>query len=149
MNLAAARVLVVDDDEPIRALLKAVLSDAGYVVECAADGPEALALLNGLTPGKTFHPHLILLDLNLPQMSGAALVAEYRRRDGAHAPIVLVSASPELDAASETIRPACVVPKPFEIDDLLEQIETVLHSRRLPPIAPIPSLPLPRAVTAG
>ena len=60
-------VLVVDDNSAIRRFVTALLEREGYGVRAAADAPEALELL------KTFHPRLILMDIQLPGMSGLDL----------------------------------------------------------------------------
>jgi CheY-like chemotaxis protein len=58
------RILVVDDDPPIRRLLSFLLSDASHTVETAADGVEALEHLQSAPPD------LLLLDLNMPRLGG-------------------------------------------------------------------------------
>lgn len=59
-----ARILVVDDDETIRLIFRVHLTKAGHTVETAVDGTDALAK----TP--SFKPELIILDINMPRMSG-------------------------------------------------------------------------------
>src|SRR5262249_16794120 len=58
------RVLVVDEEEDVRELLKTVLDDAGYAVETAANGAEGLAKISAV------QPDLVLLDLNMPVLDG-------------------------------------------------------------------------------
>src|SRR5688500_273388 len=58
------KVLVVDDEEPIRELLKYNLEKAGYEVATAADG------VKGVEIAKKFHPELVLLDIMMPGMDG-------------------------------------------------------------------------------
>jgi CheY-like chemotaxis protein len=104
------RALVVDDDGGIRRALCELLADEGYECATAADGIEALRL----TGAASFA--LILLDLRMPQMDGRAFVAEYRRRPGPHAPIVVTSTMPDPDLEG-------VLPKPFDLDDVLALVE--------------------------
>ncbi|HNW44391.1 MAG TPA: response regulator [Elusimicrobiales bacterium] len=59
-----AKILVVDDDEPIRLIYQAYLTKDGHTVETAADGMQALEKI------ASFHPDLVMLDINMPKMSG-------------------------------------------------------------------------------
>jgi len=68
-NGASGRVLVVEDDEGIREMLKYNLATAGFTVQEAADGA------SGLRTARTSRPDLILLDLMLPGMSGFDLLS--------------------------------------------------------------------------
>lgn len=58
------KLLIIDDDETIHLIAKAYLGKAGYEVETAFDGPE------GLQMAASLKPDLILLDINMPRMSG-------------------------------------------------------------------------------
>lgn len=109
-------VLVVDDDDEIRTLLGALLTDEGYAVREANDGREALDLLH--EDGDL--PSLILLDLMMPVMNGLEvldeLAASERLRD---IPVIAMTAAPDKAVG----RPfAAVVEKPFEITVLLDEI---------------------------
>jgi two-component system KDP operon response regulator KdpE len=73
-------ILVADDDKAIRRLLVRVLTDAGYAVVAARDGVEALEL------ARQVHPHVIILDLRMPRMSGIQFLAHSR-----HIPVVVLS----------------------------------------------------------
>jgi DNA-binding response OmpR family regulator len=127
-GLSLARVLVVEDDPGVRAVLEDALTDEGYTVALAERAEAAFALLDGARTGAAFTPHVVLLDLGLPGMNGAGFAAEYRRRPGPHAPIVVMTASQTLADVLDSIRPAAVVPKPFNLTDLFAQIEAVLAS---------------------
>ncbi len=83
MNVAAIKVLVIDDEPPIRKLLRMGLSTQGYDVLEASNGKIALELL-------TQHPALIILDLGLPDIQGHDLLRMIRARDDA-VPIVVLS----------------------------------------------------------
>jgi CheY-like chemotaxis protein len=116
------RVLVVDDDAALRWLVAAALGEEGYEVLGVADGPAALALLAAPPPGLA----LILLDLRLPGMDGAAVVAAYRRLPPPHLPVLLLSAA--LDAAAVLPDGAVgLLAKPFDLDDLLVAVHR--HAR--------------------
>lgn len=58
------KILIIDDDETIHLIAKAYLGKAGYEVHTAFDGPEGLEL------AATLQPDLVLLDINMPKMSG-------------------------------------------------------------------------------
>jgi CheY-like chemotaxis protein len=111
---AAGAVLVVDDDVDTRELLADVLRGAGYLVETAGNGRDALELLQDNLP----LPRMILLDIEMPVMNGAEF-RETQRKDAQwiRIPTVVMTGSreePLLDlAVDDTLR------KPFTTDDLL------------------------------
>jgi DNA-binding response OmpR family regulator len=111
-------VLVVDDQEAIRDTLQTALDDEGFTVECAANGREALDIL------ERWQPCVILLDLMMPVMDGWTFRAE-QRRSGNTVPIVLLSAAGELARHKEALGAAAVIPKPFDIDRVISAIEGV------------------------
>src|SRR5688572_15412008 len=98
-NLTAhekAPVLVVDDEDEGRELLRDALEDAGYVVVEASNGKEALTLL---TTAGSPEPCLIVLDLNMPVMTGwelLAIVKGYYRLS--RIPILVISGQPHREA---------------------------------------------------
>ncbi|MDA8245034.1 MAG: response regulator [Elusimicrobia bacterium] len=59
-----AKILLIDDDETMHLIARAYLSKAGHEVETAFDGPD------GIAKARTFKPELLLLDINMPRMSG-------------------------------------------------------------------------------
>ena len=118
-------ILVVEDEEPIAELLRAVLEDEGYRVITAADGREALERLAEARPA------LVLSDVMMPHLDGRAL-ARALQADPAHRvlPLVLLSA---LGAASVAGVPhAAFVAKPFEVDGLLATVARLLHIAEQP-----------------
>ncbi|HVR85706.1 MAG TPA: response regulator [Planctomycetota bacterium] len=108
------RILVVDDDPDILGLLESILRTQGYEVTGASSGPSALALLRG---GLT--PCLILVDLEMPQMSGAELKQELAQDESLKdIPVVVTSASREhLDRLHLSIQR---LGKPFSLSQLIE-----------------------------
>jgi len=110
------RVLVIEDEEPIRSALAECLEDAGCEVITAANGREALALLRSGAP----LPNLIFLDLIMPEMDGYQFREEQKQDPRlAHLPVVVVSAvgnSPAVDARR-------VLRKPVGLDTLLETLQ--------------------------
>ena len=122
-------VLVVDDHEPIRGLMRAVLEGAGYAVREAGDGAAALRL------ALEARPAVILLDLGLPGPDGRQVLAADRRGPGPHAPVVLMSAAWSLEqyAAEEG---AAGLSKPFTVTELLAVV-----GRYVPPPGGGPDAP--------
>jgi CheY-like chemotaxis protein len=114
----AGGVLIVEDDEDIRADLVAILRLKGFIVDQAANGREALVRM------RRERPSVVLLDLMMPEMNGWELRAAMRQdallRD---VPVVVVSGAGKLDDAKEPLEAAAVLPKPFELAQLLELIE--------------------------
>lgn len=105
-------VLIVDDHRSIREGLQALLSAKGFPVVAAASGEEALRLLDGC------HPSVLLLDMMLPGISGAELLATVRKDARfADLPVVVVSAAPVT-----LTDVAAVVRKPPNVDRLIETV---------------------------
>jgi len=121
MSAAAPRVLVVDDEPPIRKLLRMGLSVHGYHVIEATNGKNALELL-----GKA--PDIIILDLGLPDIPGHELLRMIRGRSEAVPVIVLSSRGDEagkvqaLDLGADDY-----VTKPFGMDELLARMRAALR----------------------
>ena len=114
------RVLVVDDDEDIRTLLFAALTDAGYEVAVAADGEEAIQAV------RHRRPDLILLDLMMPRVSGWGFTERYAKEPGPHAPIIVLTAVSGQVLRMPENGVSRIVPKPFSVDALLRHVERTL-----------------------
>jgi two-component system phosphate regulon response regulator PhoB len=110
-------ILVVEDDPHVSDLLCDVLTDEGYAVMTAATSAEVHTLI------ATVWPALVTLDLDLPGIaSGLLLLIELRRRDDTRdLPVVIVSAARVIPDEVRKMAQA-VVPKPFNLDDLLDTI---------------------------
>jgi len=112
---ARGRVLVVDDDPGVRALMASVLTDEGYTVLEAADGDEALALLWDAGAGPL---DMVLLDLMMPGMSGWSFLERHRNtRPPVPAVIVATALDPRGVRLPKNV--GAVLRKPFQIDALL------------------------------
>lgn len=109
-------VLVVDDQEAIRQTLQVALDDEGFTVECAANGREALEIL------QRWQPCVILLDLMMPVMDGWAF-REEQLRGGNTVPVVLLSAAGDLEEHQRTLDAAAIISKPFDIDRVISTIQ--------------------------
>jgi len=123
----AIRVLVVDDEEFLRSIVRERLEIAGYFVEEASDGDEALAMLESNGPY-----NVLLTDIRMPVMDGITLLGEWGKRSPATAGIVM-SANAELDTAVHALKMgACdYITKPFNFDVLLITIENALRKKDL------------------
>jgi two-component system KDP operon response regulator KdpE len=121
MSAAPPRVLVVDDETPIRKLLRMGLSAHGYHVIEATNGKNALELLEK-------SPDIIILDLGLPDIQGHDLLRMIRARNEAVPVIVLSSRGDEagkvqaLDLGADDY-----VTKPFGMDELLARMRAALR----------------------
>ena len=126
------RVLVVDDEAPIRELVRQALEDEGCAVATAADGAAALAHLR-LARAAGESPDVILLDIRMPVLDGWGFAAAYRREPPPRAPVVVMTAA--LDArdarrwAAEVGAAACL-PKPFDLEEFLAVVGRFTDRRR-------------------
>jgi CheY-like chemotaxis protein len=110
-------ILVVDDDPWVREVLVIALASEGHEVLEAADGRDALEVL------ESRRPDLILLDLMMPRMGGTEFVAELERRGlRSRIPIVVLSAAAHVPEQAARIGVEGYFSKPFELDALLDEV---------------------------
>jgi two-component system KDP operon response regulator KdpE len=121
MSAAPLKVLVVDDEPPIRKLLRLGLSTQGYEILDAPSGKAALELV-------AQKPDLIILDLGLPDIDGIALLRMMRERNEG-VPIVVLSSRGEEAAKVQALDLGAddYVTKPFGMDELLARIRAALR----------------------
>ncbi len=119
-------VLVVDDEEPFRRLLKKELTRKGYDVEVAPDGSEALRLLND----KSFD--VILLDVVMPGIDGISLMKKLKEDSGTPAIIVLTGKA-TVETAVEAMKNGAYdyLTKPYKLDELVIVIDRAYEYSRL------------------
>ena len=115
--LPSHRVLVVEDDDPIRELIKDVLAEEGFSVITAEDGAKAIQILQRLDPPQE-HFCAIFLDLMLPKVPGID-VLRYLRQQSDLVPVVAMSASREHLAQAVMEGARVAVAKPFKIEEML------------------------------
>ncbi len=121
------RILVVDDEEPIREIVASMLGTAGYACKQAASGLEALAVL---TSGEEFE--LMLSDLMMADLDGIGLL-ERTKEKYPDMPVVMVTAVHDISVALAAIRNGAYdyLLKPFEREQLLNTVSRALENRRL------------------
>ncbi len=122
-SVSSPVVLVVDDDKAIVELLSRTLKQRGYAVMAAYDGKEAMAAV------KNQHPHAILLDLRMPVMDGYEVLEALKSDpETVDIPVVIMSAYHfDRDRADVLKLAAEQVCKPFDADEFVSRIESVLH----------------------
>lgn len=114
-------ILVIEDDEEIRNIIKVFLSDFGYMVETADDGVEGIEKFN------KFNPDLVLLDLMLPKVDGFAVCEILRQRS--NVPIIMLTAKSDSDSQMRgfDVLADDYITKPFSLPILVRRIEAVLR----------------------
>ncbi|RXM58874.1 response regulator [Clostridium tetani] len=118
------KILIVDDEEHIRELLRYNLEKEGYKIFCAENGKEALEI------AKEKKPTLILLDVMLPQMDGYDVCKEIRKDNSiSTTPIIMITAKgEELDKVlGLELGADDYITKPFSIRELIARIKAVLR----------------------
>jgi DNA-binding NtrC family response regulator len=108
------KLLIVDDEENIRLILESVFSEAGYQVETAINGMQAMEKI------KDFHPEIILMDKNMPYMNGLDALQRIKK----HYPnivVVMVTAHGDVASAVEAMKMGAYdyIEKPFDNDKML------------------------------
>ena len=125
------RVLIVDDEENIRLVLRTLLRRHGYEVEAAASGEEALPLVD------SFGPDVVLADVRMPKMGGLDLLATLKAK-GHDATVIVMSAYGNVDQAIEAMKAGAYdyIQKPFKNDEVVlalkkaEERETLRRENR-------------------
>src|SRR5690348_3624659 len=116
-GVAVKRVLVVEDNPDLRALLADALGDSGYDVEQVTNGAEALARAEASLPDA------ILLDLMLPVMDGAEFLrARQDRPFLARVPVMVLTAHPFHHRILDGLGATLVLRKPYNLDELLDAV---------------------------
>lgn len=127
------RALVVDDDPKYRSYVTSGLQQSGIEAHAAADGAEALALLEAPT-SQPFD--VILLDVMMPEKNGWELLHDLRER-GRETPVIFVTARDSVDERVKGLKLGAddYIIKPFAFEELVARIDAVLRRRRA--LAPI------------
>lgn len=122
------KILIADDEDDIRLIIKFALEDKGYKVLTASDGLEALEI------AKNEKVDLIILDAAMPRMDGYEACKRLKKDPATNAiPIVFLTA---IDIQRDRVKSyrlgaARFIPKPFEIDSLINEISGILKESAL------------------
>ncbi|MEO7034693.1 MAG: EAL domain-containing protein [Polyangiaceae bacterium] len=123
---ARPRVLVADDDEPLRDLVKRTLVSAGYEVLTASDGQEAIDLMTA-TPVDA-----VVSDISMPRLTGIELLRAIRARDP-DVPVVLCTGTPHVDSAIEAVKLGALqyLTKPVDLEELKRALGRAVRLGRI------------------
>jgi two-component system, OmpR family, KDP operon response regulator KdpE len=124
MNATPIKILIVDDEPPIRRLLRVGLATQGYTAIEAANGRTAIEHLQGSAPD------LIILDLGLPDIQGHELLRRWRAEQNL-VPIIILSSRTDEGGIVEALELGAddYVTKPFGVNELLARIRVALRHR--------------------
>lgn len=116
------KILYVDDDVSIRAAVRGEITGAGYELDEASDGTEAIQKL------ETGNYHLLLLDINMPGKSGLD-VLRFIKEKNLHCRIIMLSGRLGFSVATESLKLGAdeYITKPFSVEFLLLTIKKVLE----------------------
>ena len=126
------RILVVDDEPDVRNFIAACLEDAGFEVDVAVDGLDALEKV------ETFSPDLMTLDMVMPKMSGIKVIRNLRKnKKWAKLPIIVITAHAhdemgsdqikEFSALTSGLRPRITLDKPISPTNLVDTVCKILE----------------------
>jgi two-component system response regulator MprA len=124
---AATKVLVVDDDPAIRRMLERVLGAAGFAVQSASGGGDALALVERSVPD------VLVLDVAMPALDGLAVTRRIRGR-GLALPVLLLTARDAVSQRVEGLEAGAddYLVKPFDTEELIARLRALLRRNRPP-----------------
>lgn len=123
---ASAKVLVVDDEESMRSVLRQVLTDAGHDVLVAENGQQALDVLS------RSDIEVMLLDIRMPGLSGLEVLSEVQVRSPSTC-VIMVTAVAEVATAVDAMKQGAYdyVAKPFDLDDVTMAVQRAYERRTL------------------
>ncbi len=117
-----ATILIVDDDTTIRDMLDTVLREEGYATFQAVNGQDGIDL------AQRVHPELILMDIMMPVIDGATAIGELRKDPRTRSiRVIAMSAGSTLLQRVDQLQADGVLSKPFDLDELLANIEFQLR----------------------
>jgi CheY-like chemotaxis protein len=124
-------VLLVEDDEDTREVLRLILESDGIEVAVARDGLDALNRIGQLREQDPDSPSVIVLDYMMPRCSGP----QFRQRqladpEIADVPVILVSAVSDLSSRAALLKPYAMLQKPIDPDQLTSVVREASNARR-------------------
>lgn len=123
MGINRRQILIVDDDSAIRTLLRLVAERRGFSVDVAADGLEALHLLN------EYHYDLAIVDLMMPRVNGYELVDGLRRFERRPTIVIATAMTDSLIGLLDAELVHSIIRKPFDIEMLGALMTAIVESR--------------------
>lgn len=118
------KILIVDDEAPLRTSLKAYLEQEGYTVATAEDG------ISALNVARTFSPHLIILDIMLPGMNGLDVLRSLRRDSDVYVLMLTAKVNETDKVVGLTLGADDYLTKPFSPRELVARVQAILRRRR-------------------
>ncbi len=119
------KALIIDDEESIRKTLGMVLSEKGYQVLCAADGPAGLRII------EESDPEILVLDIRLPGMDGLEVLGRARERSSA-ASVIMITAFQDMETTVQAMKLGAYeyIHKPIDLVEFETAIDTIAGSRQ-------------------
>jgi two-component system phosphate regulon response regulator PhoB len=124
MAVMGASVLLVEDEAPIADVLARNLRARGYEVRVETSGQDGLYALTESVPD------VLVLDINLPDITGWEVLRRLSPADRSRVPVIVFSASPLAPSRVQEFKPAGVLIKPFPVEALLRLIDEATSNRR-------------------
>ena len=116
-------ILVIDDEPDLREMIQYQLQKSGFEVHTAINGADALKKL------KTIKPHLIILDMNMPEMGGKEFFKKIcDKNDTPQYPILVLTAAVSIESLFQDFNVNGYVAKPFTIEELMRAVKVILDS---------------------
>lgn len=124
-SMSLGRVFVVDDEEHVRKTVSLALKQGGYEVLEAADGEEAIAVIQSYPTG--FSVHVIICDIELPKMNGKDLIAFIRAKLPS-VPVIVLTGHPDVQGAASLFKQGVVdyLIKPAHAQTLLDAVRRAI-----------------------
>lgn len=123
MALMSTRILIAEDQPDLREMIAATLRLSGYEVVSAADGQQAF------TSAQSSRPDLIILDLEMPHMSGSEVCRRLKAMPPFHGtPVLIISSTNDLARLEDSLNAGAreYMRKPFELDQLISRVGVLL-----------------------
>jgi len=120
--MKAKRILIIDDERPLLETLEMFLTEKGYAARCAMSATE------GLKQCTVFDPHVIILDIRLPDMNGLEVLQELIRNGRKN--IIIITAFHDMDITIKAMKFGAFdyIPKPIDVEELDRVIDKALKS---------------------
>jgi diguanylate cyclase (GGDEF)-like protein len=125
-DISNKKILIVEDDGAILSLLDEALRQEGYQVQTSTSAREAMLHV------KTFQPHLVLTDNDMPDMTGLEMLREMRRQAN-YVTVIFISGRADSQFVSEALRAGAddYIRKPFRMNELQARVEVALRANRV------------------